>query len=159
MNAQNPKRSSGLAAMTGGLAILLLAPGVRAAAPELSIEGWVRLASGQAATGVQVRLYDLADPTRSLGTATDGVLETEDLVTSGLESPRGPSLGRGQGQDVLGGRIRRQDPAGQSASGLEPNAPNPFNSSTQISYRLALPRNRASDDLQCPGAAGAHLCG
>ena len=44
-------------------------------------------------------------------------------------------------------------------SGLEPNAPNPFNSTTLIPYRLADPGLDAAGDLQRPRAAGAHAGG
>ena len=95
---------------------LLLAPGVPAAA-ESPIEGWVRFASGQAASGVQVRLYDVADPTRSQGVATD---EAGYFI---LAAPR---------------------PAGETEAlpqrfELFQNYPNPFNPSTTIPYQLPGP--------------------
>ena len=43
-----------------------------------------------------------------------------------------------------------------AASSLEPNHPNPFNSSTVIPYGLAVPGPVAAGDLQHSGAAGAH---
>ena len=100
--------------MTGGLAVFLLAPVVRAAAPELPIEGRVRLASGQAAAGVQVRLYDLADPTRSLGVATDGA----GYFSLAPPRPAGET-------DALPRRFE-----------LFQNYPNPFNPATTIPYQL-----------------------
>ena len=58
--------------MTGGLLGLVLLSGRSGAiASEPRLEGWVRLASGQPAAGVQVRLFDLTDPRRSVGTTAD----------------------------------------------------------------------------------------
>ena len=45
------------------------------------------------------------------------------------------------------------------ASGLEPNYPNPFNSSTQISYRLSTSGPVTAGDLQHPRPAGTHASG
>ena len=53
--------------LTGSLLGLVLLSGrSRAIEPESRLEGWVRLASGQPAAGVQVRLFDLTDPRRSV---------------------------------------------------------------------------------------------
>ena len=61
--------------MTGGLLGLVLLSGRSGAiASEPQLEGWVRLASGQPAAGVQVRLFDLTDPRRSVGTTADFAL-------------------------------------------------------------------------------------
>ena len=110
-------RSRTPAAVAWGLAVLLVCPGGVAVATELSIEGRVRLASGQAAAGVQVRLYDLSDPTRSLGVATD------EAGYFSLAPPR---------------------PAGETDAlprrfGLFQNYPNPFNPATIIPYQLPAP--------------------
>ncbi|MDE2704225.1 MAG: carboxypeptidase-like regulatory domain-containing protein, partial [Gemmatimonadota bacterium] len=52
----------------GGLIVLILSVSVGA---EPLLEGRVRLSSGQPAVGVQVRLFDLADLRRFVGTTTD----------------------------------------------------------------------------------------
>ena len=109
-------RSPETAAVTGGLFSLLIGVGA-ATASEPQVEGWVRLASGQAVAGVQVRLYDLADPTRSLGTATDG---------AGYFSLAAPH----QAWET-GALPRRFE--------LFQNYPNPFNPSTTIPYQLPAP--------------------
>ena len=103
--------------MTLSLSGLLIGVGAAAAAPGQQIEGWVRLASGQAAAGVQVRLYDLADPTRSLGVATD---------EAGYFSLAAPH------QAWETGALPRHFELFQ-------NYPNPFNPSTTIPYRLPAP--------------------
>ncbi len=100
----------------GGLCGLLIGVGA-AAASGPQVEGWVRLASGQAAAGVQVRLYDLADPTRSLGAATD---------EAGYFSLAAPH----QAWET-GALPRRFE--------LFQNYPNPFNPSTTIPYQLPAP--------------------
>ena len=101
----------------GGLFGLLIGLGAAAASPGLQVEGWVRLAPGQAAAGVQVRLYDLADPTRSLGAATD---------EAGYFSLAAPHPAGETG--ALPGRFE-----------LFQNYPNPFNPSTTIPYQLPAP--------------------
>ena len=100
-----------------GLGGLLIGVGAAAASPGPQVEGWVRLPSGQAAAGVQVRLYDLADPTRSLGVATD---------EGGYFSLAAPH----QAWET-GALPRRFE--------LFQNYPNPFNPSTTIPYQLPAP--------------------
>ena len=99
------------------LAGLLIGVGAAAAFPGPPIEGWVRLASGQAAAGVHVRLYDLADPTRSLGASTD------EAGYFSLAAPRPAG-----NTDALPRRFE-----------LLQNYPNPFNPSTTIPYQLSAP--------------------
>ena len=53
----------------GGFIGMVLSVSVGA---EPLLEGRVRLSSGQPAAGVQVRLFDLTDLRRSVGTTTDG---------------------------------------------------------------------------------------
>ena len=77
----------------------------------------MRFTSGQAAAGVQVRLYDLSDPTRSLGVATD---------EAGFFSLVAPHQAWGTG--ALPRRFE-----------LFQNYPNPFNPSTTIPYQLPAP--------------------
>ena len=127
-------RIAGLAARS--LAGLLIGVGAAAATPGPQVEGRVRLASGQAAAGVQVRLYDLADPTRSLGAAAD------EAGYFSLAAPR--PVGE---TDALPRRFE-----------LFQNYPNPFNPSTTIPYQLpapAQPRNhfRRGNLLKAHGAA------
>ena len=85
-----------------------------AAWAESVVEGRVRLASGEAAVGAQVLVFDLADLSRWVGATTD---ESGQFVVSL------GALGSGQ---VL--------PAG---FGLGQNYPNPFNPGTVIPYQLA----------------------
>ena len=99
------------------LAGLLIGVGAAAAFPGPPVEGRVRLSSGQAAAGVHVRLYDLADPTRSLGTATD------EAGYFSLAAPRPAG-----DTDALPRRFE-----------LLQNYPNPFNPSTTIPYQLPAP--------------------
>ena len=101
----------------GYLAGLLIGVGATVASSEPQIEGWVRLASGQAAAGMQVRLYDLSDPTRSLGVATD------EAGYFSLAAPRPAGEA-----DALPRRFE-----------LFQNYPNPFNPSTTIPYQLPAP--------------------
>lgn len=71
------------------------------------LEGRVRLASGEPAVGVQVRLFDLADRQRFVGTTTDAA-----------------------------GRFALQAFSAGTAFALGPNYPNPFNPSTLIPFHL-----------------------
>ena len=94
----------------GGLISLILSVSVGA---EPLLEGRVRLSSGQPAVGVQVRLFDLTDLRRSVGTTTDAAgyfalsLQT---LSGGTALPTDFALGQ--------------------------NYPNPFNPSTVIPYQL-----------------------
>ena len=98
--------------MTGGLLGLVLLSGRSGAiASEPRLEGWVRLASGQPAAGVQVRLFDLTDPRRSVGTTAD------EEGYFALAAPRSADA-QPQGFALL------------------QNYPNPFNPSTIIPYQL-----------------------
>ena len=99
----------------GGLLELVLLSGRSGAIePEPRLEGWVRLASGQPAAGVQVRLFNLTDPRRSVGTTAD---------EEGYFALAAPHLAdtRPQGFALL------------------QNYPNPFNPSTTIPYLLPAP--------------------
>ena len=101
--------------LTRGLLGLVLLSGRSAAAePESRLEGWVRLASGQPAAGVQVRLFDLTDPRRSVGTTAN------EEGYFALAAPH-PVDARPQGFALL------------------QNYPNPFNPSTIIPYQLPAP--------------------
>ena len=101
--------------MTGGLLGLVLLSGRSGAiASEPQLEGWVRLASGQPAAGVQVRLFDLTDPRRSVGTTAD------EEGYFALAAPRSADA-QPQGFALL------------------QNYPNPFNPSTIIPYQLPAP--------------------
>ena len=94
-----------------GLVGLVLSGAVGA---EPVVEGRVRLASGDAAVGAQVLVFDLADLRRWVGTTTD---ESGQFVLS---------LGAlGSGQALPEG------------FGLGQNYPNPFNPRTVIPYKLA----------------------
>ena len=77
------------------------------------LEGRVRLASGESAVGVQVRLFDLTDLRRSVGTTTDAAghfaLSLQSF-SAGMALPDGFALGQ--------------------------NYPNPFNPSTIIPYQI-----------------------
>ena len=96
----------------GGLIALMLSVSVDA---EPLLKGRVRLSSGQPAAGVQVRLFDLTDLRRSVGTTTD---ETGHFALSlqAFSTERGTAL-----------------PTGFA---LGQNYPNPFNPSTIIPYRI-----------------------
>ena len=91
---------------------LVLSVGIVWAEPV--VEGRVRLASGEAAVGAQVLLFDLADLSRYVRATTD---ESGQFVLSL------GALGQGQGL-----------PEG---FGLGQNYPNPFNPGTVIPYELA----------------------
>ena len=98
--------------VTGGLLGLVLLSGRSGAIePESRLEGWVRLASGQPAAGVQVRLFDLTDPRRSVGTTAD---------EEGYFALAAPRLADARPQGFA----------------LLQNYPNPFNPSTIIPYQL-----------------------
>ena len=101
-------------ATRGLLGLVLLSGQSGATEPESWLEGWVRLASGQPAAGVQVRLFDLTDPRRSVGTTAD---------EEGYFALAAPRLvdARPQGFALL------------------QNYPNPFNPSTIIPYQLPAP--------------------
>ena len=49
------------------------------------------------------------------------------------------TLGGGMSMWIAGDESQAADPAGTLASGLGPNVPNPFNSATQVAYRLSRP--------------------
>ena len=98
----------------GLLGLVLLSGRSGAIEPESRLEGWVRLASGQPATGVQVRLFDRTDPRRSVGTTTD---------EEGYFALAAPRLADARPQDFA----------------LLQNYPNPFNPSTIIPYQLPTP--------------------
>ena len=96
--------------LIGGFIGLVLSVHVGA---EPLLEGRVRLSSGQPAVGAQVRLFDLTDLRRSVGTTTDAAgyfalpLQT---LSGGTALPTDFALGQ--------------------------NYPNPFNPSTVIPYQL-----------------------
>ncbi len=95
----------------GLLGLVLLSGRSGAIAPEPQLEGWVRLASGQPAAGVQVRLFDLIDPRHSVGTTAN------EEGYFALAAPRSADA-QPQGFALL------------------QNYPNPFNPSTIIPYQL-----------------------
>ena len=98
----------------GGLIGLVLSVSVGA---EPLIEGRVRLSSGQPAVGVQVRLFDLTDLRRFVGTTTDEAGRFA-LPLRAFSTARGTALPTGF---VLG-----------------QNYPNPFNPSTVIPYEIPM---------------------
>ena len=98
----------------GGLIALILSVSVDA---EPLLEGRVRLSSGQPAVGVQVRLFDLTDLRRFVGTTTDEAGRFV-LPLQAFSTDRGTAL-----------------PAGFA---LGQNYPNPFNPSTVIPYQLTM---------------------
>ena len=77
------------------------------------LEGRVRLSAGQPAAGVQVRLFDLTDLRRSVGTTTDGA----GYFTLSLQA--------------FSGRSALPD-----GFALGQNYPNPFNPSTIVPYQI-----------------------
>ena len=95
----------------GLLGLVLLSGRSGAIASEPQLEGWVRLVSGQPAVGVQVRLFNLADPRLSVGTTAN------EEGYFALAAPRSADA-RPQGFALL------------------QNYPNPFNPSTIIPYQL-----------------------
>ena len=98
--------------LIGSLIGLVLSVSVGA---EPLLEGRVRLSSGQPATGVQVRLFDLTDLRRFVGTTTDeaGFFA---LSLQTFSTERGTAL--------------------PTDFALGHNYPNPFNPSTIIPYQL-----------------------
>ena len=98
--------------LIGGLIALMLGVSVGA---EPLLGGRVRLSSGQPAVGVQVRLFDLTDLRRFVGTTTDEAGRFA-LPLRGFSTARGTALPTGF---VLG-----------------QNYPNPFNPSTVIPYEI-----------------------
>ena len=96
--------------LIGGFIGLLLSVHVGA---EPLLEGRVRLSSGQPAVGVQVRLFDLTDLRRSVGTTTDAA-----------------------GYFALPLQTRSRGTALPTDFALGQNYPNPFNPSTIIPYQL-----------------------
>ena len=98
--------------LIGGFIGLVLSVHVGA---EPLLEGRVRLSSGQPAVGVQVRLFDLTDLRRSIGTTTDETGHFA-LPLRALSTARGTAL--------------------PTDFALGQNYPNPFNPSTIIPYQL-----------------------
>ena len=98
----------------GGFIGLVLSVSVGA---EPLLEGRVRLSSGQPAAGVQVRLFDLTDLRRSVGTTTDGAGNFA-LSLQAFSTERGTAL--------------------PTDFALGQNYPNPFNPSTIIPYQLPV---------------------
>ena len=98
--------------LIGGFIGLVLSVHVGA---EPLLEGRVRLSSGQPAAGVQVRLFDLTDLRRSVGTTTDATGYFA-LSLQTLSTERGTAL--------------------PTDFALGQNYPNPFNPSTIIPYQL-----------------------
>ena len=96
--------------LIGGFIGLVLSIHVGA---EPLLEGRVRLSSGQPAVGVQVRLFDLTDLRRSVGTTTDAA-----------------------GYFALPLQTRSRGTALPTDFALGQNYPNPFNPSTIIPYQL-----------------------
>ena len=98
----------------GGLIGLVLSVSVGA---EPLLEGQVRLSSGQPAVGVQVRLFDLTDLRRFVGTTTD---ETGHFALSlqAFSTDKGTAL--------------------PTSFSLGQNYPNPFNPSTIIPYQIPV---------------------
>ena len=127
----------------GSLIGLMLSVSVGA---ESLLEGRVRLSSGQPAVGVQVRLFDLTNLRRSVGTTTD---ETGHFALSlqTFSTARGTAL--------------------PTDFALGQNYPNPFNPSTIIPYHLSasslvrlevfnLLGQRLATLVDAEQAAGAH---
>ena len=98
--------------LIGSLIGLVLSVNVGA---ESLLKGQVRLSSGQPAVGVQVRLFDLTDLRRFVGTTTDGTGHFA-LPLRGFSTARSAAL--------------------PTDFALGQNYPNPFNPSTIIPYQL-----------------------
>ena len=96
----------------GGLIVLILSVSVDA---EPLLEGRVRLSSGQPAVGVQVRLFDLTNLRRFVGTTTD---------EAGHFALPLQAFSKERGTAPLTGFVLGQ------------NYPNPFNPSTVIPYEI-----------------------
>ena len=98
----------------GGLIVLILSVSVGA---EPLLEGRVRLLSGQPAVGVQVRLFDLTDLRRFVGTMTDEAGHFA-LSLQAFSTDKGTAL--------------------PTSFSLGQNYPNPFNPSTIIPYQIPV---------------------
>ena len=98
----------------GGLIGLVLSISVGA---EPLLEGQVRLSSGQPAVGVQVRLFDLVDLRRFIGTTTDATGYFA-LSLQAFSTDKGTAL--------------------PTSFALGQNYPNPFNPSTIIPYQIPV---------------------
>ena len=98
--------------LIGSLIGLMLSVSVSA---DSLLEGQVRLSSGQPAVGVQVRLFDLTDLRRFVGTTTDEVGHFA-LSLRAFSTDRGAAL--------------------PTDFALGQNYPNPFNPSTIIPYQI-----------------------
>ena len=129
--------------LVGSLIGLMLSVSVGA---ESLLEGRVHLSSGQPAVGVQVRLFDLANLRRSVGTTTDETGHFE-LPLQTFSTARGTAL--------------------PTDFALGQNYPNPFNPSTIIPYHLSassrvrlevfnLLGQRLATLVDAEQAAGAH---
>ena len=95
------------------------------------LEGRVRLSSGQPAAGVQMRLFDLTDLRRFVGTTTD---------EAGYFALPLQMLSTGRGMALPDGFALRQ------------NYPNPFNPSTIIPYQLPMSAHVRLEVSMCWGS-------
>ncbi len=128
----------------GGLIGLVLS--VSAGAEPL-LEGQVRLSSGQPAVGVQVRLFDLADLRRFVGTTTDEAGYFA-LSLQAFSTDKGTAL--------------------PTSFSLGQNYPNPFNPSTIVPYQIPVSTHvrlevfnllgqRLATLVDAERSAGAHM--